>query len=240
VGPITAGDSLGAIKKLVFDERKLNMAELAAALRTNFEGKEALRQMLINRAPKFGNDIDEIDGLCNSVLRIYCDELAKYTNPRGGPYVGALYYLSANIPFGLKTAATADGRRACEPLNDGGISPNHGMDKHGATAVAKSAGKLENVKVPHGCVLNQRFHPSIFDGEGKQEIFADYMRGFVELGGWECQYNIITTETLREAQNHPEKHNDLIVRVAGYSAYFTALEKELQDDIINRTEQTAF
>ena len=125
VGPITAGDSLGAIKKLVFEEKKLDMTELTGALRTNFEGKEALRRMLINRAPKFGNDIDEIDRLCNLVLRIYCDELAKYTNPRGGPYVGALYYLSANIPFGYKTAATPDGRRAREPLNDGGISPNH-------------------------------------------------------------------------------------------------------------------
>jgi len=214
------------------------MAQLVEALRANFAGAEPLRQMLINRASKFGNDIDEVDSLCNSVLGIYCDELAKYTNARGGPFVGALYYLSANIPFGIKTAATADGRRAGEPLNDGGISPNHGMDKNGATAVAKSVGKLDNVRVPHGCVLNQRFHPSVFDGEGKVELFADYMRGFVELGGWECQYNVITTDTLKEAQAHPEKYGDLIVRVAGYSAYFTALEKELQDDIINRTEQT--
>jgi len=240
VGPITVGDSLAAIKTLVFDEHKLGMAELTEALAANFEGKEALRQMLINRAAKFGNDIDEVDGLCNTVLRIYCDELAKYKTPRGGPYVGALYYLSANIPFGIKTGATADGRRAGEPLNDGGISPNHGMDKKGATAVAKSVGKLENVKVPHGCVLNQRFHPSIFEGEGKVELFADYMRSYVELGGWECQYNIITTETLKDAQVHPDKHGDLIVRVAGYSAYFTALEKELQDDIIHRTEQVRF
>jgi formate C-acetyltransferase len=207
------------------------------ALRSDFADREPLRQMLINRAPKFGNDIDEVDKICNEVLRIFCDELRLYTNSRGGPFIGALYYLSANIPFGIKTAASADGRKAGQPLNDGGISPNHGMDKNGATAVAKSVGKLDNVKVPHGCVLNQRFHPSVFEGEGKIELFADYMRGFIDLGGWECQYNVVTTETLKDAQAHPERHGDLVVRVAGYSAYFTALEKELQDDIINRTEQ---
>jgi formate C-acetyltransferase len=238
VGPVTAGDSLAAIRRLVFTEKRLGMGELAAALRANFAGKESLRLMLVNRAAKFGNDVDEADDVCNAVLGIFCDELAGYTNPRGGPFVGGLYYLSANIPFGLKTAATADGRRAGEPLNDGGISPNHGMDKNGPTAVAKSAGKLDNRRVPHGCVLNQRFHPSVFEGEGKIELFADYMRGFIDLGGWECQYNVVTTQTLKDAQAHPEKHGDLVVRVAGYSAYFTALEKELQDDIINRTEQT--
>ncbi|MDR3200214.1 MAG: formate C-acetyltransferase/glycerol dehydratase family glycyl radical enzyme, partial [Spirochaetales bacterium] len=240
VGPITTGDSLAAIKKLVFDDRRLSFAELAEALRTDFKGQEPVRQMLINRVSKFGNDIDEVDEICNTVLRIFCDELLQYKNARGGPFVAGLYYLSANIPFGLKTAATADGRRSGQPLNDGGISPNHGMDKKGATAVAKSVGKLDNVRVPHGCVLNQRFHPSVFEGEGKIDLFADYMRGFIDLGGWECQYNVVTSETLRDAQSHPENHGDLVVRVAGYSAYFTALEKELQDDIINRTEQTHF
>ncbi|MDR1626918.1 MAG: formate C-acetyltransferase/glycerol dehydratase family glycyl radical enzyme [Spirochaetia bacterium] len=237
VGPITVGDSLCAIKKLVFEEGKISFPDLVEALRSDFADREPLRQMLINRAPKFGNDVDEVDSICNEVLRIFCDELRLYTNARGGPFIGALYYLSANIPFGIKTAASADGRRAGQPLNDGGISPNHGMDKNGATAVAKSVGKLDNVKVPHGCVLNQRFHPSVFEGEGKIGLFADYMRGFIDLGGWECQYNVITTETLKDAQAHPEKYGDLVVRVAGYSAYFTALEKELQDDIINRTEQ---
>jgi formate C-acetyltransferase len=237
VGPITVGDSLYAIKKLVFAEGKISLSELADALREDFADREPLRQMLINRAAKFGNDIDEVDKICNEVLRIFCDELRLYTNSRGGPFIGALYYLSANIPFGLKTGASADGRRAGQPLNDGGISPTHGMDKNGATAVAKSVGKLDNMKVPHGCVLNQRFHPSVFEGEGKIELFADYMRGFIDLGGWECQYNVITTAMLRDAQIHPEKYGDLVIRVAGYSAYFTALEKELQDDIINRTEQ---
>ncbi len=237
VGPITVGDSLAALRKLVFRDRKISMEELLEALRTNFVGREPLRLMLANRAPKFGNDMDEADEMSNLVLRAFCDELRRHTNVRGGPFVGGLYYLSANIPYGLKTAATPDGRRAGEPLNDGGISPNHGMDRRGATAVARSVGKLENWRVPHGCVLNQRFHPSIFAGEGKVELFADFMRSFVDLGGWECQYNVVTTDALREAQRDPEKHRGLVIRVAGYSAYFTALEKELQDDIINRTEQ---
>jgi formate C-acetyltransferase len=240
VGPITAGDSLAAVKKLVYDEKKLSMEDLLGALRSNFEGKEALRLMLVNRAPKFGNDEDDVDELCNEVLRTYCDELRLYKNARGGPFVGGLYYLSANIPYGQKTAATPDGRKRGGPLNDGGISPSHGMDTKGATAVAKSAGKLDNQRVPHGCVLNQRFHPSLFEGEGKLELFSDYMRTFMDLGGWECQFNVVTTEMLKEAQQNPEKHRNMVIRVAGYSAYFTELEKELQDDIINRTEQHGF
>lgn len=236
VGPITAGDSLAAVKKLVFDERRISMRDLLKALKSDFAGQESLRLMLINRAPKFGNDEDFTDNLANTVLRTFCDELRINMNARGGPFVGGLYYLSANIPYGAVTAATPDGRRKGEPLNDGGISPSHGMDRKGATAVAKSVGKLDNRKVPHGCVLNQRFHPSVFEGEGKSELFSDYIRTFVELGGWECQYNVITTEALREAQKEPGKYKDLVVRVAGYSAYFTELEKELQDDIINRTE----
>ena len=240
VGPITAGDSLAAVKKLVFEEKKVSMHDLREALRTNYEGKEALRQLLLNRAPKYGNDEDEADALSNEVLKTFCDELFTYKNARGGPFVGGLYYLSANIPYGLVTGATPDGRKSREPLNDGGISPSHGMDRKGATAVAKSAGKLDNRRVPHGSVLNQRFHPSIFDGEGKVKLFADFIRTFMDLGGWECQYNVVTNEMLREAQKEPEKYRNLVIRVAGYSAYFTELEKELQDDIICRTEQRNF
>ncbi len=240
VGPITAGDSLAAVRRLVFRDRKLSMKELVEALRSDFADKEPLRRMLLNRAPKFGNDEDEADELSNEVLKIFCDELRVHRNARGGPFVGGLYYLSANIPYGLATAATPDGRRSREPLNDGGISPSHGMDRHGATAVAKSAGKLDNRRVPHGSVLNQRFHPSIFEGEGKLGLFVDYMRTFMDLGGWECQYNVVTNEMLKEAQKAPEKYRNLVIRVAGYSAYFTELEKELQDDIIRRTEQRNF
>ena len=140
VGPITTGDSLAAIKTLVYDEQRLSMQQLIAALKNNFKNQEDIRQMLINRAPKFGNDDDRADGLCNTVLEIYCGEVRKYKNFRNGSFIGALYYLTSNIPFGLTTAATPDGRRAGEPLNDGGISPVHGRDRKGATAVAKSVG----------------------------------------------------------------------------------------------------
>ena len=240
VGPITAGDSLAAIKTLVFDRKAVSLTDLVDALKADFEGREPLRQMLINRAPKFGNDDDTVDALCNQILRIYCDELRLYTNPRGGPFIGALYYLTANIPFGHRTAASADGRKNGEPLNDGGISPVHGRDRKGATAVAKSVGKLEHVKAPHGCILNQRIHPTVLDGDDKIGLFNSYMRTFMDLGGWHTQMNVVTTETLRAAQAEPDNYRDLVIRVAGYSAYFTQLEEEVQNDIIDRTEQLGF
>ena len=236
VGPITTGDSLAAIKTLVYQEGALSMEQLLEALRGNFEGQEDIRQMLINRAPKFGNDDDLVDGLCNEVLRAYCDELRKYRNMRNGPFIGALYYLTANIPFGKRTAATPDGRKSGEPLNDGGISPVHGRDRKGPTAVARSVGKLDNQRVPHGSILNQRFHPSLLEGDDKLKLFQHYIRTFMDLGGWHTQFNVITSDILREAQKKPEKYRHLVIRVAGYSAYFTQLEEELQNDIIERTE----
>lgn len=240
VGPITTGDSLAAIKTLVYQERLLPISDLVSVLRMNFEGQEAIRQMLINRAPKFGNDEDIVDELCNEVLRIFCDELIMYKNPRNGPFIGALYYLTANVPFGQKTAASADGRKSGEPLNDGGISPTHGRDKRGPTAVAKSVGKLDHVRVPHGSILNQTLHPSLLEGEEKIELFSRFVRTFMDLGGWHIQFNVLTTDSLREAQKKPEEYRGLVVRVAGYSAYFVELAEEVQNDIIARTEQKSY
>ena len=240
VGPITTGDSLAAIKALVYEQGLLSMGQLVNALKNNFEGEEWIQKMLINRAPKFGNDDDRVDALCNMVLEIYCDEVRKHKNPRNGSFVGALYYLTANIPFGSNTAATPDGRRSGEPLNDGGISPVHGCDRKGATALAKSVGRLDMQKVPHGAVLNQRFHPSLLDGDEKLSLFMHFIRSYMDLGGWETQFNVITTDTMRDAQKHPENYQDLVIRVAGYSAFFTQLEEELQNDIMERTEKTAY
>jgi formate C-acetyltransferase len=140
------------------------------------------------------------------------------------------------MPFGKHTGATPDGRRSGEPLNDGGISPVHGRDTKGLTAVAKSVGKLDSQRVPHGTVLNQRIHPSLLDGDGRMTTFEQYIRTFMNLGGWHTQFNIVTSEKLRQAQTEPDNHRDLVIRVAGYSAYFTQLEKEVQEDIIERTE----
>lgn len=235
VGGITTGDSLAAIKKLVFKEKLITMKELNEVLINDFKGKEDIRQMLLNRAPKFGNDEDEVDDLCNEVLKIYCHELSKYKNPRGGTFVAGLYYVTANIPYGLETAATPDGRKARKPLNDGGISPSHGSEKKGLTAVAKSVGKLDAVRVHQGTVLNQRLNPSMLEKEDKLKLFMQYLRTFMDLGGWHVQFNIVTTDTLRAAQKNPENYRDLLIRVAGYCAFFTGLEKELQEDIIERT-----
>jgi len=239
IGTISTGDSLAAIKTLVYKEQALSMGDLLETLQNNFEGQEDIRQMLINRAPKFGNDDDLVDGLCNEVLRIYCNELRRYRNMRNGPFIGALYHLTANIPFGKRTAATPDGRKSGEPLNDGGISPVHGRDKKGATAVAKSVGKLDHERVPHGSILNQRFHPSLLEGDDKIKLFQQYIRTFMDLGGWHTQFNVVTSDILRKAQKEPENYRDLVIRVAGYSAYFTQLEEELQNDIIERTEHRA-
>ena len=240
VGPITTGDSLAAIKQIVFEKKLITMKELDEVLINDFEGKEDIRQMLLNRAPKFGNDEDLADDLCNEVLKIYCHELSKYKNVRGGAFIPGLYYLTANIPFGLSTAATPDGRKAREALNDGGISPSQGRDKKGATAVAKSVGKLDLVRVHHGAILNQRFHPSLLEGENKLKLFMQYIRSFMDLGGWYVQFNVVTTDILKDAQKNPENYRDLVIRVAGYSAFFTDLESALQEDIIKRAEKVAY
>lgn len=235
VGPITVGDSLMAMKKFVFDEKKLAMPELLDALRTNFAGREPLRLMLKNKAPKYGNDIDEADAMSDFAISVFCDALEGRKNARGGLFTAGIYYMTANVPNGQRTAATPNGRLARTPLNDGGISPTHGDDRSGATAVFKSAGKLPNVRAGHGSVLNQLLHPSIFKGEESGAIFGEYMRSIVDCGVWETQFNVITPEDLMRAQEHPDEFRSLVVRVAGYSAFFTILGKDVQDDIIDRT-----
>ena len=240
VGPITVGDSLMAIKKFVFDEKSLSMKELLEALRTDFKGKEPLRMMLKNRAPKYGNDMDEADSMSNFAISVFCDALEGRKNARGGIFTAGIYYLTANVPNGKHTAATPNGRHAGDPLNDGGVSPTHGDDKMGATAIFKSAGKLCNVRAGHGSVLNQLLHPSIFKGQGCDQVFGEYMRSICDCGVWETQFNVVTKEDLLNAQKHPEEYRGLVVRVAGYSAFFTALGKEVQDDIIDRTSLTGY
>ena len=232
---ISVGDSLMTRKKFVFDEKKLSMQEMVEALRSDFAGKEPLRLMLKNRAPKYGNDIDEADQMSDFAVSVFCDALEGYRNARGGIFTAGIYYLTANVPNGKHTAATPNGRHAGEPLNDGGVSPTPGDDKMGATAIFKSAGKLCNVRAGHGSVLNQLLHPSIFKGEGCDRVFGEYMRSIVDCGVWETQFNVVTKEDLRRAQEHPDEYRGLVVRVAGYSAFFTALGKEVQDDIIDRT-----
>lgn len=237
IGLITTADSLAAIKKLVFEEKTIPMPQLIEALDRNFEGQEYLRQTLIHRAPKFGNDEDYVDRLANELLHLWADGLGGYTNPRGGRWVPSLYTLTANIGFGERCGATPDGRKAREPFNDN-ISPVHGRERKGPTAVARSVGKLDMVRITHGSILNMRFSPSALWGEEGLAKFADFIRGYVRLGGWHNQFNVVSTETLREAQKHPEKYRGLVIRVSGYSAHFVELSPEVQEDIIARVEYT--
>jgi len=236
VGVANAGDSLAAIKKLVFDDEAVTLVELAEALKTDFEGKEDLRQMLLNRAPKFGNDNDMADAMARESALVYCHEVEKYTNPRGGKFQPGLYPASANVPLGSVVGATPDGRKAGTPLADG-VSPTSGRDVAGPTATVTSVARLDHLTASNGTLLNQKFHPSALAGEEGLNNLKAVTETFFNRGGLHVQYNVISRDTLVEAQNNPEEHRDLVVRVAGYSAFFTALDKSLQDDIIERTEQ---
>ncbi|NQT48432.1 MAG: hypothetical protein HQ578_05600, partial [Chloroflexi bacterium] len=233
-GVNNVADSLAAIKKFVFEEKKIAMAELLQAVRDDFEGHEELRQMLLS-APKFGNDDDYVDSIAEQVHHRIKDETKKYKTYYGYPYDVDGTNASVGYFLGMDVAATPDGRKAHEPLHDGSISPIQGTDKKGPTAVLNSVGKIDPL-VSCNHLFNQRFAPQFLQGEN-QEIFADYLKTWADLGIHHIQFNVIDPEILRDAQEHPERHGDLIVRVAGYAAYFVDLTKSLQDDIVSRTEQ---
>lgn len=224
----------------------LTANQLWEALRTDFAGEEGecIRQMLLKEAPKYGNDDDYVDSLLRQAYDIYIDELGHYHNTRfgrgpiGGVYFAGTSSISANVPQGAGTLATPDGRHAGEPLAEG-CSPSHAMDRNGPTAVFKSVSKLPTDKITGGVLLNQKVTPQMLDKEGNREKLVMLLRTFFNrLKGFHVQYNVVSRETLIDAQKHPEKHRDLIVRVAGYSAFFNSLSRQTQDDIIARTEQT--
>lgn len=295
VGVANVGDSLMAIKKLVFEEEKVTFADLKAALDSNFGENEGnsvlesknnmnlnnlssealievikklilegnnvnleqlksltnvkvdlgmkagdmdyLRQMLENGAPKFGNDNDEVDQLAREGALIYCREVEKYKNPRGGTFQPGLYPVSANVPMGADTGATPDGRKAGLPLADG-VSPVSGRDQNGPTAASNSIAKLDHHIASNGTLFNQKFHPSALEGRSGLENLAALVRSYFDQKGMHVQYNVVSREILIDAQKNPDKYKNLVVRVAGYSAHFTSLDKTIQDDIIERTEQS--
>lgn len=245
VGIANLGDSLAAIKKCVFEDKSFTAAELWDSLINNFEGEEGKRiqDILLNDAPKYGNDDDYIDLLLREAYEIYIDEIKKYKNTRyGRGPIGGCYYagtssISANVPQGAGTLATPDGRKAGEPLAEG-CSPSHAMDKNGPTAVFKSVSKLPTHDITGGVLLNQKVTPQMLSKESDREKLILLIRTFFNrLEGFHVQYNVVSRDTLLDAQKHPEDHRDLIVRVAGYSAFFNVLSKQTQDDIIERTEQ---
>lgn len=233
----TVADSLAALKRLVFEDKRLTKEELLETLKDDFQGKkgEKVRQMLLNDAPKYGNDDDYVDLIAKEVEVFCCLEISKHTNPRGGRYSPAVYTVSANVPLGEVVGATPDGRKAWQPLGEN-ISPCQGRDKKGPTATMKSVAKLDHVLAPNGTLLNMKFNPKALATESDIKRFADLIRAYFDLGGYHVQFNIVDAATLKNAQRNPEKYKDLLVRVAAYSAFFIELSKELQDDIISRTE----
>ena len=238
VAPGTCTDSLAAIKYHVFDHRNLTMDDLLEALHANFEGHERTRLMLWNKTPKYGNDDDYADAILAQVFDAYFEEINGRPNTKGGTYRVNYLSTTCHVYFGSVTGATPDGRRAWEPHSDG-ISPSQGADRLGPTAVIKSASKMDHARTG-GTLLNQKFTPKVVEGEEGLTHMAQLVRSYFKLDGHHIQFNVVTAETLREAQAHPEKYRDLIVRVAGYSDYFCDLTTALQNEIIARTEQTAF
>lgn len=286
-GIANMADALYAIKRLVFEEKSVTMADFKEALENNYgkdmdskiaeditakvaksfveSGKVLSREDVktiyetvvknncsdeqkakydallnrINELPKFGNDIGEVDSFARDVAYTYTKPTLNYRNPRGGQYQAGLYPVSANVPLGAQTGATPDGRLANTPVADG-VSPAAGRDVKGPTAAANSVSKLDHYIASNGTLFNMKFHPSALAGESGLESFVALVRGYFDQKGSHMQFNVVSRETLRDAQKNPEKYKSLVVRVAGYSALFTTLSRSLQDDIINRTEQGEF
>ena len=284
-GIANIADGLYAIRRLVYEEKKLTLTEFAEALRENYgkplpeeyvypavlaraeemrragrkvgeaeiaawvkegmegtpdKAKAAKYQKLLDMIaalPKFGNDDDEIDPLAREAAYTYTRPLEKYRNPRGGQYHAGLYPVSANVPLGGQTGATPDGRLAYTPVADG-VSPGSGRDVSGPTAAANSVAKLDHTIASNGTLYNMKFHPSALAGRAGLQNFVSLIRTYFERKGMHVQFNVVSRETLLDAQKNPEKYKTLVVRVAGYSALFTTLSRSLQDDIINRTEQS--
>ncbi len=237
IGIANIGDSMRALKGMVFDEQRLSLDELLATLKANFataEG-EKIRARLINRFEKYGNDNDEVDAISADLLRFYCKEVERYRNPRGGQFTPGSYTVSAHIPLGAVVGATADGRFAGEQLADGGLSPMLGQDNQGPTAVLKSVSKLDNYLLSNGTLLNVKFTPGTLAGQQGLNKLADFLGAFTKLKLQHVQFNVVNADTLRAAQARPQDYAGLVVRVAGYSAFFVELSKEIQDDIIRRT-----
>lgn len=235
---IDVADSLAAVKKLVFDEKKLAMDELIRVLDSNFDGKrgEEVRQMCLAQ-PKFGNDIDEVDLLAKKISEDSYQIICSYDNSPFRNYMVAREGLAWHYFGGLGVGALPNGRKAFEPLNDGSVSPMRGADKNGPTAVLRSAIKA-GFKESHASVLNQKFSSAMIRSNESIDKLVAYTDAFMSRGGSHIQYNMVDTEELRDAKIHPEDHRDLIVRIGGFSAYFTQLSPDIQDDVINRNEHS--
>jgi len=233
----TTVDSLAAIKKMVFDDKMVTMKELIDALENNFRGKkgEMLRQKLLHKAPKYGNDNDYVDDIAREVAGTFCDMVMAKKAWRGGPYRPSFFSYGMHVLDGNLLGATPNGRKAREPTSNS-LSPSNGVEKNGPTAILKSCAKIDHTKIPNGCALNIKLLPTLLRDQERRKKLASLIKAYFKLGGSEVQLNVVDTQTLREAQKHPEKYRDLVVRVSGYNAYFVDLGKAIQDDIIARQE----
>ena len=228
-------DSLASLKQLVFDEKRFSKEEVLDALKKNFEGYEFMRTVMVNKVPKYGNDNEFVDAMGAKWANYFKDRLRTFTNYRGGPYHTGMYTVSAHVPMGQNVGASLDGRRAMEPLADGGMSPVYGRDIKGPTAVLKSVSKLDKTCTTNGGLLNMKFLPEFFATETGVQKFVNFLRTFVDLEIPHVQFNVVRKEDLIAAKKNPEQYRSLTVRVAGYTAYFTELAGDLQDEIIART-----
>jgi formate C-acetyltransferase len=227
-------DSLAVVKYMLYDKKLISARELYDALMTNWEGKEELRQFILNEAPHYGNDDHYADEFATWASNVYGDAITAGSGPRGR-FAAGLYPVTAHVLFGMMTAASPDGRKAGEPLSDG-ISPVQQLDKNGPTATLRSVSAIQQKKFSNGTLLNMRFHPTALSNEsGKTKLIA-LIKTYFDLGGMEMQFNVVSAKTLREAQKKPEQYRDLVVRIAGFSAFFVELYKASQEDIIRRTE----
>ena len=233
-GMANAVNSLVAIKRLVYEERRISLSELAEVLRQS----ESIQEMLATRFPKYGNDHDEPDSIMSDLAEVFCSQIEIHSNPRGGRFQTGLYTVEAHTHMGRITGTLPDGRRRCTALASG-FSPSQGTDLSGPTAVVKSTTKVNHRLLGNGMVLDLKFHPSFFENEEKRQAFRHLVETYFRLGGMEIQFNVISREILLEAQKSPDEYRDLIVRVSGFSAYFADLARDTQDEIIARTEHFA-
>ena len=233
VGPADVADSLAALDRVVFRNRSFTMAEVVEVLKADFEGHPRLQAELLN-APKYGNDDAVADEYADLVVHIFHDALSRHRNTRGGPYVPGFYSVTTHVAFGKRVGALPSGRRAGQPLASS-LGPANGSDRKGPTALLSSVARVDSRLMPNGCALNLRFDPGNLDDEKGTELLAGLIKGYFAQRGMQMQFNIIDPEVLEDARSNPGKYPGLVVRVAGYCAYFDDLPSSAKEEIISRT-----
>lgn len=234
IGLATVSDSLCAIKQLVFQQKKISLTDFVKAAKNDYLGKEVLLKDIILNVPKFGNDDDAVDEIAQKVVNMYCSKVEGHPNQRGGKFIPGMYSISAHVPFG-KGTVKMDGSLIAEPVSDG-TSPSQGCIANGPTGVAKSQAKLNHVRVTNGTLLNVKYLASQLADKENIDRLAAFIKAFMDIGGYHLQINVVDVAELKDAQKHPEKYPYLMVRVAAYVALFTQLSKDIQDEIISRSE----